>query len=159
MWLVELLKGLPKELIVFLTAATPIIEVRGSIPIGVLYFGLKPFQVFYLSILGSILPVIPVLWFLNSLTGKIRKNPTCNRFFEWLFTRTRAKSKIIEDLELLGLTIFIAIPLPGSGVWTGTVAAYLFRFSWWKTLLCAILGTTISAVILMFFSLKLSGNI
>jgi uncharacterized membrane protein len=147
-WLVNLLKGLPQELIIFITAVTPVIEVRGSVPLGILYFGLTPSKVILLSILGSILPIIPILWFLNALTEKLRKIKIFDKFFEWLFHRTRTKSKIIEEFELVGLTIFVAIPFPGTGVWTGCVAAYLLRLPWIPTFICATIGTAIASCIM-----------
>ncbi|MGB9613028.1 MAG: COG2426 family protein, partial [Candidatus Margulisiibacteriota bacterium] len=114
---------LPSQLVIFLTAAVPILEVRASVPLGIAAFRLAPFQTIILSIAGSILPIFPLLWCLNNLTDYLRKVSIIDRFFGWLFARTRAKSKLIEDLELIGLTLFIAIPLPGTGVWTGTIAA------------------------------------
>jgi len=148
MFLVELLKGLPKELIVFITAAAPIVEVRGAIPIGILYFKLPALTVIILSILGSILPILPILWFLNTVTKKLRKINLFDRFFSWLFTRTRSKSKIIEEFELVGLTLFVAIPFPGTGVWTGCIAAYLLGLPWGWTFICATIGTIIASIIM-----------
>ncbi len=153
MWIIELLKGLPKELIVAITAASPIIEVRGSVPLGILQFGLPPFKNFLISVVGSLVPIFPILWILNFLTDGLRKIKIFDRFFEWLFTRTRAKSKLIEKYETLGLALFVSIPLPGTGVWTGCVAAYLFGLPWSNTILAATIGTSIAAAILTLASL------
>jgi uncharacterized membrane protein len=139
---------LAQEVIVFLTAAAPILEVRASVPIGILTFGLDPVKVVLLSIVGSILPIIPILWFLNFATERLRKTEIFDKFFEWLFHRTRSKSKIIEEFELVGLTLFVAIPFPGTGVWTGCVAAYLLGLPWIPTFICATIGTTIASLIL-----------
>ncbi len=148
MWLVELLKALPKELIVFITAATPVVEVRGAVPIALIYFKLPVVTTLILCIVGSIVPVFPILWFLNTATEKLKKIAFFDKFFEWLFHRTRSKSKIIEDFELVGLTLFVAIPFPGTGVWTGCVAAYLLGLPWIPTFICATIGTTIASLIL-----------
>jgi len=136
---------LVEEIVVFLMAMAPVIEVRGSVPFGILGLGLPASKVIIISILGSILPILPLLWFLNTLTEKLRKIKTCDKFFKWLFARTRSKSKIIEDFELAGLTLFIAIPFPGTGVWTGTIAAYLLGLPWIPTFICGTIGTTIAA--------------
>ena len=136
------------ELIVFLMAATPVIEVRGAVPVGILSFGIDPLRVVLLSIAGSILPIIPILWFLNFATEKLRKIEAFNKFIEWLFHHTRSKSEIIEEFELVGLTLFVAIPFPGTGVWTGCVAAYLLGLPWIPTFICATIGTTIASLIL-----------
>lgn len=148
MWLVNLLKDLPHELIVFIISATPVIEVRGAVPIALLYFKMPALNTLLLCVLGSILPVFPILWFLKTATQKLRKTALFDRFFEWLFTRTRSKSKIIEDFELVGLTLFVAIPFPGTGVWTGCVAAYLMGLPLIPTFICATIGTTIASLIL-----------
>ena len=152
MWILTFLKGLPKELIVLITAASPIIEVRGSVPLGFV-LGLPPLKTFLISIVGSLIPVIPILWFLNFLTDELRKIKIFERFFEWLFERTRSRSKLVERYETLGLALFVSIPLPGTGVWTGCVAAYLFGLPWSNTILAVTLGTTIAAAILSAVSL------
>ena len=148
MWLVNLLKSLPHELIVFIISATPVLEVRGAVPIALLYFKLPVATTLLLCILGSILPVFPILWFLNTLTERLRKIKLFDKFFEWLFHRTRSKSKIIEEFELVGLTLFVAIPFPGTGVWTGCVAAYLLGLPWIPTFICATIGTTIASLLM-----------
>jgi uncharacterized membrane protein len=149
----SLLKGLPSELIVLIVSAIPVIEVRGAVPVALLYFKLPVIPTIALNIVGSILPVFPLLWFLKYMTGWLRKNKTFDRFFEWLFRRTRAKSKLIEDFELIGLALFIGVPLPGTGVWTGTIAAYLLDLPWIPTFLAATAGTAIATLLVTAASL------
>ncbi|MFH1541964.1 MAG: small multi-drug export protein [bacterium] len=148
MFLVELLRGLPKELIILIISATPVIEVRGAVPIGLIMLQLEPIKVIMFAILGSIIPIIPLLWFLNLATERLRKIAAFDRFIEWLFARTRAKSKLIAEWELIGLTLFVAIPFPGTGVWTGTIAAYLLGLPLIPTVICATIGTTIASIIM-----------
>lgn len=137
-----------QEVVLFLLAATPVLEVRAAVPLGVAVYNLPALKVILLCVLGSILPVFPVLWFLNTLTERLRKVAFFDRFFEWLFHRTRSRSSIIEEFELVGLTLFIAIPFPGTGVWTGCVAAYLLGLPWVPTFICAMVGTTIASLIM-----------
>jgi len=144
---------LAQEVIVFLLAAVPVFEVRASVPLGIAVYKLAPLTVILLSVIGSILPVLPLLWFLNSATERLRKIARFDKFFEWLFTRTRARSKLIADFELIGLTLFIAIPFPGTGVWTGTIAAYLLGLPLIPTFICAVVGTTIASGIMASASL------
>jgi len=143
---------LAQEVIVFLLAATPVVEVRGSIPLG-LYFGLDPLKTYLLSIAGSILPILPVLLGLNYLTTWMRKIPAFDKFFAWLFARTRAKSKLVERFETVGLMLFVAVPLPGTGIWTGCVAAYLFGLSYFEGFIACALGTMIAAGVVLAASL------
>ncbi|OGB86853.1 hypothetical protein A3H38_06030 [candidate division WOR-1 bacterium RIFCSPLOWO2_02_FULL_46_20] len=137
-----------EEIIVFFLAAIPIFEVRASVPLGVIVYKLQPTVVIALSVLGSVLPVFPLLWFLNTLTERLCRFPACDHFFTWLFTRTRSKSQLIEDFELVGLVLFIGVPLPGTGVWTGVIAAHLLGLRWWPTFLTAAVGTTIASLIM-----------
>ena len=141
-----------KELTVLILAATPIIELRGSIPIG-LSLGIPIIQNYFLGVFGSIIPVLPILLFLKTLTERLRKIPTFDKFFQWLFNRTRSRSKLIEKYETVGLILFIAVPLPVTGVWTGCVAAYLFGLTWFETLIATILGTSIAGIIVTLLSL------
>ncbi|KAF0133782.1 MAG: putative small multi-drug export protein [Candidatus Saganbacteria bacterium] len=152
MWIVELLKGLQGELVVLIASAIPVIEVRGSIPLGIMYYKLNAFNVVMLSIIGSVLPVFPLLWVLNNLTEKLRKVKVFDKFITWLFERTRSKSKLIKDLELVGLTLFIGVPLPGTGVWTGAIAAYLFGLPLIPSFFCCLFGTAIASVIVWMIS-------
>ncbi len=135
-----------------MTAAAPIFEVRGSIPLG-LYLGLPAAKTYVLSVLGSIIPIIPILFGLNYLTDHLRKIPMFDRFFSWLFERTRAKSKLIERFETIGLLLFVAVPLPGTGVWTGCVGAYLFGLSYIEGFVAAAGGTAIAAALVLAASL------
>ncbi len=136
-----------QEVIVLVLAAIPVFEVRASVPLGIAVYHLPVVTTVILSIIGSVLPVFPLLWILNNLTEHLRKIPSFDKFFEWLFNRTRSKSKLIEDLELVGLTLFIAVPLPGTGVWTGTIAAYLLGLRWIPTFFAGLVGTAIASIV------------
>jgi len=82
----------------------------------------------FLSLIGNILPIIPIIWFLDKLSGYLSKQfDFFDRFFNWLFERTRRKTK--DSFDKWGkwaLVAFVAIPLPFTGVWTGSIAAFLF---------------------------------
>jgi len=153
MFLVEFLKGLPNWLIILITSATPVIEVRGAVPLGIIALKMSPYTVIILSVIGSLIPVLPILWFLNTMTDRFRKIKWIDRFFEWLFTRTKKRSAIIEDLELVGLALFVGIPFPGTGVWTGCVAAYLLGLKPLPTFIAAFIGTIIASLLMMAASL------
>ncbi|OGC11883.1 hypothetical protein A3K48_05285 [candidate division WOR-1 bacterium RIFOXYA12_FULL_52_29] len=135
------------ELIVLGLAAVPVFEVRGAVPLGIAVYKIAPATAILLSVVGSVLPIFPLLWFLENVTEHLRKVPAFNNFIEWLFARTRSKSGLIKEMELIGLTLFIAIPFPGTGVWTGTIAAYLFGLRWWPTFFAGLIGTTIASVL------------
>jgi len=118
---------LPPELVTVIVAALPISELRGSIPLalGVFHFSVR--KAYLLSIIGNLIPVVPLLLFLESLSKwlSMRFN-WAERFFNWLFTRTKKRGKLVEKYGAIGLIFFVAIPLPMTGAWTGCVAAFLF---------------------------------
>ena len=121
-----MLEGLPKEYLVMVMGALPISELRGAIPLA-LSFGMSMQKAFLLSVLGNLIPIAPILFLLEPISTQLRKFKLWSRFFDWLFERTRKKAGVVEKYEALGLAIFVAIPLPVTGAWTGAVAASLFK--------------------------------
>ena len=124
--IINWLRGVPKEYIVMLVGALPISELRGAIPLA-LSFGMPMAKAFWLSVIGNSIPIIPALFLLEPVSNRLRKFKVCSRFFEWLFERTKKKADTIQKYEALGLAIFVAIPLPMTGAWSGVVAASLFK--------------------------------
>ncbi len=109
-----------------MVAALPIAEVRGAIPVGVA-LKLPLAQAFGWACLGNLLPVVPLLLFLDPVSNWLRQFPLWKSFFDWLFTRTASKAGVVQRYEAIGLAIFVAIPLPLTGAWTGCAAASLFK--------------------------------
>ena len=124
--LLQWLKCLPRELIVIITGALPIAELRGAIPLA-LSFGFPAGKAFWLSVFGNLTPVIPALFLLEPVSNRLRRFKLWARFFDWLFERTKKNSDAIQKYEALGLAIFVAIPLPMTGAWSGVIAASLFK--------------------------------
>ncbi|MBI4846128.1 MAG: small multi-drug export protein [Candidatus Omnitrophica bacterium] len=149
-------KDLPPEWLVVLLSALPISEVRGSIPVGIMMH-MHPLKVFLLSIFGNILPILPLLYLLEPVSEKMRKFSLLKKFFDWLFEHAKKKSEVIEKYELLGLMIFIAIPLPMTGAWTGCVAASLLKLDKKLSFLAAVAGVMIAAVIVMILTIGVKG--
>jgi uncharacterized membrane protein len=117
---------LPKEIAVIVIGALPIFELRGAIPLG-FYLGLPIIKNFIFSILGNMLPIIPFMFLLSPVSNYLRDFPLWKRFFDWLFERTKKKADVVQKYEALGLAIFVAIPLPLTGAWSGAIAASLFK--------------------------------
>lgn len=107
-------------------AALPVSELRGAIPLA-LYYGMPLAKAFWLSVLGNSLIVAPALILFAPVSNVLRKFKIWARFFDWLFERTKKNSDSIQRYEALGLMIFVAIPLPMTGAWSGVVAASLFK--------------------------------
>ncbi|NQT89836.1 MAG: small multi-drug export protein [Candidatus Omnitrophica bacterium] len=144
--LISYLASLPKELTTFVLAMLPVSELRGAIPFG-LASGLGLPKVLALAIIGNLVPVIPILFLLKPVSEYLRKFWLFKKFFDWLFERTRRKAKLVERYEFLGLILFVAIPLPVTGAWTGCVAAGLFKIRLRYAILAIAIGVCLAAVI------------
>ena len=130
-----MITGVSNELYTMLIAMAPISELRGAIPWALTLGGLGWEKAYLFSCLGNFLPVVPLLLFLEPVSNWLMKRFSMfRRFFQWLFARTRRRSGVVERYEALGLVLFVAIPLPVTGAWTGTVAAFLFGIRFWYAL-------------------------
>lgn len=138
---------------VFCISMIPIFELRGSIPVGINHFGLNPVLVFFISIAGNMVPVFLILLFLGWVTKIFYKIPILRRFLEYLFRRTHSRSKVVEKYQEIGLVIFVAIPLPITGAWTGSLAAYLFGLQFWKSVFFIFCGVVIAGIVVTTLSL------
>lgn len=139
------------EWVVFVTAAMPIIELRGAIPAGIA-LGLEPWHAYLLGILGSMLPVPFILLLIRPIFHWLKENTPIKPFIERLTHKTLKKSDKINQYGFWGLLIFVAIPLPGTGVWSGALAAALLELRF-KTAFSAIfIGNAIAGLIMMTFS-------
>ena len=141
--IINWLKDVPKEYIVMLVGALPISELRGAIPLA-LSFGMPLGKAFWLSVMGNSIPVAPALFLLEPVSNRLRRFKIWSRFFDWLFERTKKKADTIQKYEALGLAIFVAIPLPMTGAWSGVVAASLFKIRF-RYAFIAILAGVLSA--------------
>lgn len=108
---------------VILTAMAPVLELRGAIPLGVA-LGLEPWPTFALAVLGNLTIVPPLLWGLPWLVRRLEDWPPFARAWGWLEARVRLKGEArVQRYGALGLLLFVGIPLPGTGAWTGAVLA------------------------------------
>lgn len=154
--IVQFLSGaLSKELIIIIIAALPISELRGALPLALGAFHFPLMKAFSLSILGNIIPIIPVLFFLNYFSQYCMRHNWGKKFFTWWFNRTRKHSEIIEKYEALGLAIFVGIPLPMTGAWSGCVAAYLLGIKFRYAFPAIISGVIIAGIIVTLTTLGL----
>jgi len=120
------LKDIPKEYIVMIVGALPISELRGAIPLA-LYYGMPMGKAFWLSVLGNISFIVPALFLFEPVSSRLRKFKLWSRFFDWVFERTKKNADTVQKYEALGLAIFVAVPLPMTGAWSGVIAASLFK--------------------------------
>ena len=115
---------------------------------------MDPVETYILAVIGNMLPVIPLLLFLDPVSTYLRRFKIGDMFFSWLFTRTHYKhSERFEKYGTFALTIFVAIPLPVTGAWTGCAAAFVFGIKFRHALLAISAGVMIAGVIVTAFTL------
>lgn len=146
--LVEMLGSVPHWLAVLIMGAIPISELRGAIPVAMGIYGMGPFDAFFFSVLGNLLPVIPLLLFLEPVSNYLRRYSIFDTFFTWLFSKTRRKNaESFEKYGPLALAIFVAIPLPVTGAWSGCAAAFVFGVKFRHALPAIAAGVMIAGII------------
>ncbi|HEY49212.1 MAG TPA: small multi-drug export protein [Dehalococcoidia bacterium] len=131
---------------VFFTAAAPISELRGAIPLGINANISWPI-VFVVAVAGNLLPVPFLLLFLEPVSKFLSRVKLFERIINWIFRLSRRRGRIVERYERIGLTIFVAIPLPVTGAWTGSIVAFLLGMSFWRAFISIIIGVLIAGVI------------
>jgi uncharacterized membrane protein len=136
------------ELTVFFIAAMPVFELRGAIPLGV-GMGISPWKTYFLSVAGSLLPAPFLLLFLDPIFRFLRSTRLFRRFINWTVKRSLKKGEQIKRYSLLGLVLFVAIPLPSTGVWTGCIAASLIGLRFIQAFPAVALGTSIAGLIVL----------
>mgnify|MGYP001577643046 CR=1 FL=1 len=138
-----------------LVAATPIFELRGAIPLALGVYKLPLWSAYLFSVAGNIIPVFFILWLLEAVSNFLGKHfYFFNRFFAWLFDRTRDHHKHkFERWESLALVILVAIPLPLTGAWTGALAAFVFGIPPKKAFLLITAGVMIAGLIVSLATL------
>lgn len=141
------------ELKVVGVAALPILELRGAIPLG-FSLGIPLGHLYLWALLGNLIPVLPLLLFFKYFFHHLENIKFIGKFFKWWFRRVERKTKLIERWGFWGLVLFVAIPLPVTGAWTGTAAATLFEVRIKRAFLAIFLGIAIAGVIV---SLVVSG--
>lgn len=146
--LVEMLGSVPHWLAVLIMGALPVSELRGAIPVAIGIYKMGPFEAFFLSVLGNLLPVIPLLLFLEPVSNYLRRYSIFDTFFTWLFSKTRRNNvESFEKYGLLALTVFVAIPLPATGAWSGCAAAFVFGVKFRHALPAIAAGVVIAGIV------------
>lgn len=154
----KMVENISKEALTILIAASPIIELRGAIPAAVLEWNFPAEKAFVLGVFGNFLPVIPLLLFWNYLAEWLsHRIYFFNRLFNWLFEKTRSRhNHHFEIWKGLALLIFVAIPLPFTGAWSATIAAFVFGIPLRRAAIMIFLGILISGLIVL--SLSIAGT-
>lgn len=152
----ELIEGeLTARFFVFAFSAVPFTELRLALPIALTVFRIPVIEAYFLAVVGNIMPVIFLFAGLPPLVSWARlKAPPLDRFLTWWFGRViRQYQGKLDRWGMLALLIFVAIPLPMTGAWTGTIAAYLFNLSKTYAFIYIVIGVMISGILVTTLTL------
>lgn len=136
-----------KIFLTLLISMLPVVELRGGIPFGIAA-GLDPWLAFGLSVLGNFLPVPFILLFVRRILAWMKKRPKLGKLAEKIETRAQKKSAGVRQSELVGLCLFVAIPLPGTGAWTGALIAALMQMRLKRALPAIALGVIVAGILI-----------
>ncbi len=161
--LVEAFSGLTslkygRELIVFLISLMPILELRGGL-IAAALLGLNGVKSFIICFIGNIIPIPFILWLITPIFDYLKRTKLFSGLVNKLEKKAMSKKEQIEKYEYLGLMLFVGIPLPGTGAWTGCLIAALLNMDKKKAMLYAILGVIMAGIIMMILSFGILDNL
>lgn len=155
-WIVQMGEPLSmtvKKLLVVVVSMLPIIELKGTLPVA-LAWEIPGLERFLLAYIGSCIPVLPLLFLLRPIVKWMYTKPLFQRFAKWLEEKMESKGKLIYDYAYIGLFFFVAIPLPTTGVWTGSGAASLLRLDIKKSLPIILAGNLVAGTIVFLLGDK-----
>lgn len=147
-----------KELIVFIISLMPILELRGGL-IAAALLGLDVIPAFIICLIGNLLPLPFILWFITPIFNKLKKTKHLSKFVTKIENKALEKKDKIEKAEFWGLLFFVGIPLPGTGGWTGCLIASLINMDKKKAMLAATFGVVLAGLIVGSVSFGLLNGI
>lgn len=149
-------------IVTFIISMIPIIELRGAIPVGVFTFHLTYAEAFIISFIGNIIPVYFIVKFIRPIFELLRKLKIFRIIIDWVSekaTKKIAESKKLQTATLLGLYLFVAIPLPGTGAWTGALIANFLELPPKKAIPPIYAGVLTAGVIILALTAIANGGI
>jgi uncharacterized membrane protein len=143
--------GINKALAVFIVSMMPVVELRGAIPFGV-SLGMDWREVYLISVIGNIIPVPFIILFFRPLIEYFEKTKLFGKIASKLRHRTNAKIEGLNKYKMLGLFLFVAIPLPGTGAWTGAAIAGLLKMRIKHSFFPVFFGVIVAGILMMGIS-------
>lgn len=150
-WFMETLAGVDPRLVVFIVSMVPLIELRGGL-IAAALLGMPLWEGILFCLAGNILPVPFILFFITPVFNWLKTTKLFRPLVEKLERRSMEKSDKIRKYEFWGLVLFVGIPLPGTGAWTGALIASLLNIKLKKAVPAIFLGLLLAATIMCIIS-------
>ena len=142
-----------KEVIVFIISLLPILELRGGL-LAASLLGVAPLRAYIISIIGNLIPVPFILLFISKILDSMEKSKVkwINKLGNSIRKKADKNKGKIEKYGYFGLILFVGIPLPGTGAWTGCLVASLLNLDRKKSFLCTLAGVIMASIIMMIIS-------
>ena len=149
-----------REILVFVISLMPILELRGGLLAAAL-LGLDPLPSYVISIIGNIIPVPFILLLITKILSWMRNSKVkfFNKFANWLDEKVEKHKGQIEKFGYLGVVLFVGIPLPGTGAWTGSLIASVLNMDKKKTFGAVLVGIVMASIIMMILSFGIVANV
>uniref|UniRef100_A0A7C2K2F0 Ligand-binding protein SH3 n=1 Tax=candidate division WOR-3 bacterium TaxID=2052148 RepID=A0A7C2K2F0_UNCW3 len=141
-----------KEVLVFVVSMLPVVELRGAIPIAVFQYNFPLYKAFALSVVGNVLITVPLVFMIDFAEKHFRKFAFLSKLMDKVMSKAYKRKGYVEKYEFLGLFLFVAIPLPGTGAWTGAIIAYLLSMNKWFAFFSISLGVLVAGILVSFFT-------
>lgn len=149
-----------KEVIVFIISLLPLLELRGGL-LAASLLKVPPLRAYIISIIGNLIPVPFILLFISKILEWMEKSKIkwMNKFAKWLKKKADKNKGQIEKYGYVGLLLFVGIPLPGTGAWTGCLIASLLKLNRKKAFLATLGGIIMASIIMMIISYGIVGKL
>lgn len=156
-WVISALSGhVSREMIVFIISMVPILELRGGL-LAASVLNINITRALWICIVGNIIPVPFILLLITPIFNWLKQTKTFRPMVEKMEARALSKREQVEKYEFWGLVLFVGIPLPGTGAWTGTLAASLLDMDFKSSVIAVMLGVVLAGVIMGLLSMGVFG--
>lgn len=155
-WFMNVLQGLSGEWVAFIVSMVPLLELRGGL-LAASLMGVSILRAVPICILGNVLPIPFILWFITPIFHVLKRTRLFRPLVEKLEAKAMGKSDRIQKGYFWGLVLFVGVPLPGTGAWTGALIASLLDIPFKKAFPAIMLGLLIATVIMSVVSYGLLG--
>lgn len=155
-WFIHTLQGLSGELVAFIISMVPLLELRGGL-LAASLMDVSILRAIPLCIVGNVIPIPFILWFITPVFTALKRTRLFRPLVEKLENKALGKSDRIEKGYFWGLVLFVGIPLPGTGAWTGALIASLLNIPFKKAFPAILLGLLLATIIMSIVSYGLLG--
>lgn len=155
---IDLFGGISKDVIIFVISLMPILELRGGL-LAASLLDVEYVRAAIICVVGNVLPIPIVLLFLKMVLDIFSKWKVTKKIVDWLQKKVDNKREQIDKYGYLGLALFVGIPLPGTGAWTGALLAVMLGMNRKKSFIFILLGVLMAAIIMSILSYGILGNL